>query len=102
MIFRLGNWVIRQKVSHIEQFHFGRDATIRMAWVDASKMERTVPRFQPSTNTSIAIAVACPECPRCGTQMMLARIMPGSLGHELRTFECPMCEHSEGALVKFE
>jgi predicted RNA-binding Zn-ribbon protein involved in translation (DUF1610 family) len=40
-----------------------------------------------------------PECPKCGTEMMLARIMPEAPGEERRTFECPMCEHSESALV---
>jgi hypothetical protein len=58
---------------------------------------------RPSTDTSIgiAISIACPECPKCGTQMMLARVMPESPGHEQRTFECPY-EHSESSLVKFE
>jgi hypothetical protein len=40
-----------------------------------------------------------PECPKCGTEMMLARIMPEGPGEERRTFECPMCEHSESALL---
>jgi hypothetical protein len=43
---------------------------------------------------------ALPECPKCGTQMALARIVPGVPGYERRTLECPMCEHSEDLLVK--
>jgi predicted RNA-binding Zn-ribbon protein involved in translation (DUF1610 family) len=40
-----------------------------------------------------------PECPKCGTQMILARIMPEAPSEDRRTFECPMCEHSESVLV---
>ena len=32
--------------------------------------------------------------------MMLARIMPEAPGEERRTFECPMCEHTENLLVQ--
>jgi transcription elongation factor Elf1 len=42
-----------------------------------------------------------PECPKCGTHMLLARIVPEGEGKDLRTFECPMCEHSESVVVKF-
>jgi DNA-directed RNA polymerase subunit M/transcription elongation factor TFIIS len=35
-----------------------------------------------------------PDCPKCGTVMLLARSVPDILGHDLHTFECPMCEHS--------
>jgi hypothetical protein len=41
------------------------------------------------------------ECRKCGTQMMLARIVPQGEGNDLRTFECPTCEHSESVLEKF-
>jgi len=35
-----------------------------------------------------------PRCPRCHGRMMLARIEPGAAaGSDLRTFECPKCEH---------
>jgi hypothetical protein len=68
----------------------------------AVKMEGGMPRPSTDTSIGIAIAIACPECPKCGTQMMLARVMPESPGHEQRTFECPMYEHSESSLVKFE
>jgi transcription elongation factor Elf1 len=43
-----------------------------------------------------------PECPKCGTQMLLARVVPDSSEHELRTFECPICEHSEEVVAKIE
>jgi predicted RNA-binding Zn-ribbon protein involved in translation (DUF1610 family) len=41
-----------------------------------------------------------PDCPKCGTVMLLARIMPDIPGHDLRTFECPMCDHSESIVAK--
>ena len=34
-----------------------------------------------------------PRCPKCHGRMMLARIKPGPNGSDLRTFECPKCEH---------
>jgi hypothetical protein len=30
-------------------------------------------------------------CPTCQTEAMLARITPGNLGFDIRTFECPAC-----------
>jgi hypothetical protein len=36
------------------------------------------------------------------TQMYLARIEPERPGHDLRTFECPRCQHVETAVVKFK
>jgi hypothetical protein len=35
------------------------------------------------------------HCPQCRTRMMLARISPGPTGFELRTFDCPKCDHVE-------
>jgi predicted RNA-binding Zn-ribbon protein involved in translation (DUF1610 family) len=43
-----------------------------------------------------------PECPKCGTQMLLARSVPDSPGHELLTFKCPMCEHAESTVATIE
>ena len=40
-----------------------------------------------------------PECPKCGTAMMLTRVVPDEPGLERRSFECPMCEHLEEVLV---
>jgi predicted RNA-binding Zn-ribbon protein involved in translation (DUF1610 family) len=49
-------------------------------------------RFQPATAASNPIIR--PECPQCGTTMLLARIEPLDQEKEMHTFECPMCEHS--------
>ena len=35
-----------------------------------------------------------PGCPNCESRMMLAAIMPGPVGFELRKFECRKCNHS--------
>ncbi len=43
-----------------------------------------------------------PECQKCGTQMLLARVEPDSPGRELRTFECPVCKHSEHVVANIE
>jgi hypothetical protein len=50
-------------------------------------------------HTNSSQAIVRPDCPKCGTQMMLARIEPEAPGEDRRTFECPMCEHSESILV---
>jgi hypothetical protein len=47
-------------------------------------------------------AITRPPCPKCGTTMMLARIEPHTPGYDMRTFECPACDHSESAVVHFE
>jgi hypothetical protein len=44
---------------------------------------------------------ARPDCPQCASQMYLARIELEKPGHDLRTFECPRCQHIETAVVKF-
>jgi hypothetical protein len=41
-----------------------------------------------------------PRCPKCQGRMMLARIEPGPAHSDLRTFECPKCEHVEKSLVE--
>ena len=43
-----------------------------------------------------------PQCPKCTAQMYLARIEPGELSLDLRTFECPRCQHVETAVVQFK
>jgi hypothetical protein len=40
------------------------------------------------------LPVRRPGCPKCEGHMMLAAIMPGPEGFELRTFECRKCDHS--------
>jgi transposase-like protein len=46
-------------------------------------------------------AVTRPQCPKCGTKLMLIRIAPHTPGYDMRTFECPSCKYSESAVVHF-
>jgi hypothetical protein len=41
-----------------------------------------------------------PACPKCHAYMMLARIMPARVGFDLRTFECPRCDHQQEMMVE--
>jgi hypothetical protein len=41
-----------------------------------------------------------PACPKCRAHMMLARIMPARMGFDIRTFECPRCEHVHEVMVE--
>jgi ssDNA-binding Zn-finger/Zn-ribbon topoisomerase 1 len=42
-----------------------------------------------------------PLCPKCGTQMQLARIEPDKPGYDLRNYECPACHHLESMIVRY-
>jgi len=50
-----------------------------------------------STEPSL-LPIERPRCPKCQGRMMLARIEPGPAHSDLRTFECPKCEHVEKKL----
>jgi hypothetical protein len=45
---------------------------------------------------------ARPEYPTCAAPTYLARMEPEERGHDLRTFECPRCQHVERAVVKLK
>jgi hypothetical protein len=45
---------------------------------------------------------ARPECSICSAQMYLAYIEPEKPGYDVRTFECPRCQHVEIAVVEFK
>jgi hypothetical protein len=42
-----------------------------------------------------------PACPKCGMPMWLAHVAPDKPGFDKRTFECPVCEHSEAVVVAY-
>jgi hypothetical protein len=47
-----------------------------------------------SNNTGPSLTtIERPRCPKCQNRMMLARIMPGPPGFDLRNFECAKCVH---------
>ena len=48
----------------------------------------------------IGVYIHRPTCRKCDTQMMLARIMPLHIGFDLRTFECPKCNHAYQVMVE--
>jgi tRNA(Ile2) C34 agmatinyltransferase TiaS len=50
--------------------------------------ERHTTHYVPSQ-----ILVEHPPCPKCTTRMMLTRIMPGSKGWDIRSFECQKCTY---------
>lgn len=44
-----------------------------------------------------------PPCPKCGGLTSLAHIEPAQEpAHDLRTFECSTCSHSEVIRIKFK
>jgi hypothetical protein len=45
--------------------------------------------------------LACPRCPKCGTEMMLVQIYPAKPGHDRRVYECPGCEHEVTEIIRF-
>lgn len=46
--------------------------------------------------------IPTPKCPKCGSQMWMARIEPDLPDHDKRTFECPQCDHSLTEIVKYK
>jgi len=57
--------------------------------------------LRPATEYSNYISK--PSCPACRKMMLLARIEPsGRPDYDIRTFECPVCGHSETAEVKYK
>lgn len=57
--------------------------------------DKTSMHHMPDTNRDPSLLpIERPRCPKCQGRMMLARLAPGpSSGSELRTFECPKCDH---------
>jgi hypothetical protein len=60
----------------------------------------TMTRFQPATTASKAIAQGGRA--KCGNTMLLASMVANVPGYVRCTFECPVCEHSETAVLKFQ
>jgi hypothetical protein len=54
------------------------------------------------TATTPRIAIESDPCPKCQGPMVLARIMPGRINLDLRTFECVKCDHVEKILVAID
>jgi hypothetical protein len=42
-----------------------------------------------------------PPRPTCGVPMWLVRLTPFKDDHDLRTFKCQVCDHTESRAVKF-
>jgi hypothetical protein len=47
----------------------------------------------PDPRRSTMFHISQPSCPTCATTTMLARIAHGFSGLDIRTFECPVCDH---------
>ncbi|MCR6735475.1 MAG: response regulator [Afipia sp.] len=52
----------------------------------------------PRTSSDFT-SIQRPACPKCRTEMSLSRIMPARADFDLRTFECPKCNHVEKAVA---
>ena len=58
-------------------------------------------RMHSQIHVSQAEFVPPPQCPHCGGQMRLVPIVNDSSGHGMRTFECPLYQHDQAAVVRF-
>lgn len=58
--------------------------------------------YKPATPYSDSIVR--PDCPRCGTRMMLSRITPvrDKPDHDKHMFECAKCGNEISEVVRFE
>ena len=50
-----------------------------------------MPEFK--ANSTASAAMALPDCPLCGTRLVVQRIIPGRLGLEHWTLRCTKCGH---------
>jgi hypothetical protein len=55
------------------------------------------PYFLPD---NVNIRIHRPACPKCRAHMILARILPARVGFDIRTFECPKCDHVHEEMVE--
>ena len=63
-------------------------------------LEHHVPQVYNRPDPSLLL-IERPRCPKCCQgRMMLARIEEGPDHSDLRTFECPKCEHIQRVLVE--
>jgi hypothetical protein len=63
-------------------------------------------RYLPVTESSVTLPpepkaiILRPLCPACQTRTMFARVTPGPVGFDIRTFECPTCNHVHQTVVE--
>ena len=55
------------------------------------------PYFLPD---NVNLHIHRPAFPKCRAHMMLARILPARVGFDIRTFECPKCDHVHEVMVE--
>ena len=56
---------------------------------------------QPNSVSEKAGVTFQPPCPNCGQPMWLVRIAALDSTHDIRMFECKVCDHSESKVVEF-
>jgi hypothetical protein len=58
--------------------------------------------MQPNPAREKAGVTFQPPCTKCGNPMWLVRLSSFDDDHDLRTFKCQVCLHSETVTVKFK
>jgi hypothetical protein len=68
---------------------------------DCSLEEAHMALLRPATSSDFPQIILGQYCPACATPMWLDFIEPAcTAGYDLRTFECPRCQHAETVLVE--
>jgi len=57
---------------------------------------------QSHSQTPPVVRELQPPCPKCGNAMWMTRISKYDADHDLRTFECKVCDHIESNIVEFK
>jgi DNA-directed RNA polymerase subunit RPC12/RpoP len=55
-----------------------------------------------SQSVSMRSMLALPSCPKCGTRMLLIRLIPYDHGSDQRTYECHQCGHEVTEVIRFK
>lgn len=56
--------------------------------------------FKSQSVTKAEAPMPRSPCPRCGTDMTLAFVVPAKLGYEVRTLECSNCGYDKMIMVE--
>jgi hypothetical protein len=86
-----------RSITAIPSRHIPVTESVELPPYEGSIMQKSY--FQPE---HVNVQLQRPACSKCSTHMTLARIMPARVGFDLRTFECPKCDHVHVVMVATE
>ena len=56
---------------------------------------------QPEPTADSLKTILQPPCPTCRAPMWMVGVLSFKMDHDLRTFKCQVCDHTESVVTKF-